>query len=443
LVVLISRLSYDFLIPPTMHKQAKELAMLASIPIVALFFTWFHIWLAIQMMFLPLNFFGCCQVGNTGIGLGWQGVVPRKSLKMARTAYRCARPYLMGPRQWLGRVDAKLLVAASRPQLERILGSSLDTVARQHFRELWEEHMPGVVQQEMVIAALEQIQATCPQIWGEFTNLLTSPEFGIDNDGMVVTVFTENKALLNNFFLRMGEREFHFIEHCGAALGFLCGCMQLAAWRELQGTARNVLLPLTGFFLGILTNWLAIQMCFRPLIPRPVYICGRHVYTIQGLFLKRQPEVCTCYSKMLHDHFFNFSKVVEYLQTQEELWKRLVDAYLRHNTQVLRRMLGPVAARLAPLVLGQETYDRLEHAIQMELVDQIAKDQELHKVMERHIAVSADIFRSNRDTMTSMPSTDFENLLHPVFQEDEWILVLLGGVLGVIVGIGQVRFLST
>ena len=32
--------------------------------------------------------------------------------------------------------------------------------------------------------------------------------------------------------------------------------------------------------------------------------------------------------------------------------------------------------------------------------------------------------------MQKMPPDEFENLLHPVFQEDEWILILLGGVLG-------------
>lgn len=28
---------------------------------------------------------------DTGMGVGWQGVVPRKCTKMARTAFKCAR----------------------------------------------------------------------------------------------------------------------------------------------------------------------------------------------------------------------------------------------------------------------------------------------------------------------------------------------------------------
>ena len=36
-----------------------------------------------------------------------------------------------------------------------------------------------------------------------------------------------------------------------------------------------------------------------------------------------------------------------------------------------------------------------------------------------------------------MRSDEFEQLLHPVFLEDEWILISLGGVLGLVVGFVQ------
>ena len=39
--------------------------------------------------------------------------------------------------------------------------------------------------------------------------------------------------------------------------------------------------------------------------------------------------------------------------------------------------------------------------------------------------------------MGSLPPADFEGLLHPVFQEDEFKLIILGGILGVLVGFAQ------
>ena len=38
-----------------------------------------------------------------------------------------------------------------------------------------------------------------------------------------------------------------------------------------------------------------------------------------------------------------------------------------------------------------------------------------------------------------MSPTDFEDLLHPVFQEDEIVLIAVGGVLGAIAGLAQTR----
>jgi len=58
------------------------------------------------------------------------------------------------------------------------------------------------------------------------------------------------------------------------------------------------------------------------------------------------------------------------------------------------------------------------------------------------IVAASDIYRTNARMMQGMPPEKFEDLLHPVFKEDEWILILLGGVLGAVVGMAQVHFLS-
>mmetsp|Transcript_52588 Transcript_52588/g.112607 ORF Transcript_52588/g.112607 Transcript_52588/m.112607 type:complete len:257 (+) Transcript_52588:48-818(+) len=63
--------------------EVSQTVEILSIPIVSTIFTWCHIWLAVQMCFYPVEFFGCCKIGNTGLGLGWQGIVPRKASKMA------------------------------------------------------------------------------------------------------------------------------------------------------------------------------------------------------------------------------------------------------------------------------------------------------------------------------------------------------------------------
>ena len=36
---------------------------------------------------------------------------------------------------------------------------------------------------------------------------------------------------------------------------------------------------------------------------------------------------------------------------------------------------------------------------------------------------------------------EFEGILRPIFQEDEWILILVGAILGALAGVGQLVFL--
>ncbi|MBC7751503.1 MAG: hypothetical protein H7Z73_07255, partial [Candidatus Saccharibacteria bacterium] len=47
---------------------------------VAAIVTWMHVWMALNMMFYPIKFFGV-RLGP--IPLGWQGIVPRKAGKIS------------------------------------------------------------------------------------------------------------------------------------------------------------------------------------------------------------------------------------------------------------------------------------------------------------------------------------------------------------------------
>ena len=53
-----------------------------------------------------------------------------------------------------------------------------------------------------------------------------------------------------------------------------------------------------------------------------------------------------------------------------------------------------------------------------------------------------DMERTLTTRMQALPCRDFEGLLHPVFQEDEWKLVLMGGALGLLIGLVQAFFIN-
>ena len=48
--------------------------------------------------------------------------------------------------------------------------------------------------------------------------------------------------------------------------------------------------------------------------------------------------------------------------------------------------------------------------------------------------------RQLRTRLQALPCEEFEGVLHPVFEEDEWKLIAVGGLLGMWVGIFQAIF---
>ena len=63
------------------------------------------------------------------------------------------------------------------------------------------------------------------------------------------------------------------------------------------------------------------------------------------------------------------------------------------------------------------------------------ENPELHKYMTSKL----DIESTLAERLKLLSPTEFEDLLHPVFQEDEIILIGAGGVLGALAGLGQTR----
>ena len=53
--------------------------------------------------------------------------------------------------------------------------------------------------------------------------------------------------------------------------------------------------------------------------------------------------------------------------------------------------------------------------------------------LEKTLAVEEEM----REGMKALSYARFEKILHPVFQADEWKLILMGGVLGIIIGLIQ------
>src|SRR5581483_712066 len=113
--------------------------------------------------------------------------------------------------------------------------------------------------------------------------------------------------LANRVFLDVARKELKLIVNLGFVFGFLLG-IPTAVLTEVLFPDAWWLLPICGVVIGYVTNLVAIWMIFEPVNPRKV-----GPFTVQGLFLKRQPEVADVYAGIIAEDIVNLQNIGEEL----------------------------------------------------------------------------------------------------------------------------------
>ena len=100
----------------------------------------------------------------------------------------------------------------------------------------------------------------------------------------------------------------------------------------------------------------------------------------------------------------------------------------RHINKIMET---PIVRTSLQLSLGVREYAKLK-------TDMIDRSIEITMVPISDPALNQSrakkIYYMFRDRIRALSPTEFQKLLRPAFQEDEWILILLGGVTGFIAG---------
>src|SRR5699024_2066983 len=89
----------------------------------------------------------------------------------------------------------------------------------------------------------------------------------VDLKHMVQTQMREDKGLMVKMFREVGDPEFRFVINSGLYFGFLFGMIQLPIFIFFP---QGWILPVGGLIIGAITNWLALNIIFRPVKPIPV-----------------------------------------------------------------------------------------------------------------------------------------------------------------------------
>ncbi|MGQ0573083.1 MAG: DUF445 domain-containing protein [Pseudonocardia sp.] len=367
---------------------------------------------AIEMMFRPLEF-----VGRPPF-LGWQGIIPRRAARMASIACDTMTEKLISPAEIFGRLDAERVAK----EIEKPLLDNVESITRQvalQFQPgLWES-IPESLRQ-LVIA---RVQRQAPRMVQSIMESIKDDIDGVfDLKDMVVTNLVRDKALLNRIFAEAGVKEFAFIRYSGIYFGFAIGLIQMVAFAVLRAP---IIMPIAGLITGWFTDWLALKMIFRPRYPTR-YL---GLFTWQGLFLKRRKEVAAAYGALIAKEILTPRNVIKAVLTGP-LSDKLFLMVQREVQKVLDEQTS-IARPLIVLAVGSTRYQEMKRAVSTQLM---AVLPETMLYVEDYAADAMDIRNLLVTKMQSLSEEEFEELLRPAFEQDEWILITVGALLGFAVG---------
>lgn len=406
----------------------RQFLQYESIPVLLVPFTYCHIYAALAATFFPLEFRGCLQIPGTNMGLGWQGIVPFSVVRMAKLAVKMLTAKLLQVDEVFNRLDVLKVASLLEPEIKRKTTVVIDAVAEAEAPRLW-RMLPSALRAQVS----RQAAAESPKVIGDILKeIQENVDYCFDLEDLVVTMMSENVALSNSLFISCSDRELAFIRNSGAWMGGVFGVLQMLLTIYYKGQAYWML-PVVGFVLGAVTNWLALFAIFNPVEPIPL-CCGR--LRLHGLFLTRQRAVSALYGRIVRTKILTAANLNKALMETGPRSERVREIARRHILASFERSVAPL--RQLPTSM-QPPLDSIGQKLAQELAEGM---YETMRGAEDYMDEAFDLERTLKSRMAALPSSEFASLLRPIFEQDEWKLVLTGGVLGAFFGGVQYAFLG-
>lgn len=397
-----------------MITAANVLVVVLAVPLVTAFIGYVTNWAAVKMIFQPEEFVGVGKVG-------WQGVLPSKADTFAADVAANVGAVL-SPAELAERLDPAEVEALFEGRLDAELPGIVREVAELVAPGTWDQMAPEAQQ-----VVLTQIRTEGRQVAQEvFEDLQGISHELLDLERLVFDLLSgPNVKRLVRLFQEIGGKELRRIVNLGFWFGLVIGVFQAATFSVFD---QWWLMPIVGGIVGLGTNWLALQMIFRPM--EPTRVLG--LVTYQGMFPSRQGEIAEDYGRITAREILTPANLLR-LVTEGEAGTRIARVVLaRVNERV------DAARPMVEMLAQQEVTDQQLAAVKALVVARVGEAvPELQPALESYLEEQLGIAELVESKLKAMPKPEFERLLRGIFEQDEWILIAIGGALGAGVGVLQ------
>jgi len=318
------------------------------------------------------------------------------------------------------RLDPDKVHDSIRPAITKLSRQIIKEVMLAQAPLMW-KLLPKAEKEKVYANTEKQIPAILHELMDDVKHEISSI---LDLKALAVSVFMDDRALINKIFLEVGAKEFKFIEKSGLYFGFVFGLIQMAIFFFYSPWW---MLPITGVAVGYGTNFFALKMIFRPL--KEFNFLG---LKIQGLFFKRQKEVSASYSAIVTKEILTTERMFDFIFRGPDT-TRITEIIAKH----ISRMVNNTADEYSGIIKKLRLEKRMQ-IIKNIASYRFAEELQIALTLSFDYAENAlDLCNTMTSKMEALPLREFEGFLHPVFEEDELKLILVGAFLGGLAGLAQ------
>lgn len=400
-------------------------------------------WSGVLMLFYPVQFRGWRVPGLATLvsvaprriqeipgmmhgGLGWQGIVPSRAAKMGSLAVDTGLAKVGPPKDFYKQLDPEKIAEHILASARRDIRGITERIMEREDPQLWHT-LPRRVKEAIHARVQEQLPAVVRTVTDEIGENIDQL---LDVKLMVIRHVEEDPTLANRMFLEVGKKELKFIQNFGFFFGLVLGIPMI--WVTETFTQWWVL-PIGGVIIGYITNLLALRMIYSPVRPRKV-----GPFTWQGLFLKRQHEAADVYAKIIAEDVMTLQHIATELLTgpRNDRTRRMIEEAIK---PAVDRALGPTRGFVRAAV-GARQFDTIQASVGAEAVQYTMTplaDAEFSSRQSKHV------YTLISSRMRQLAPEEFALMLRSVTEQDEWLLLLHGAVLGFGAGLIHLAIFGT
>lgn len=387
---------------------------LALIPLVAGFIGWVTNWLAIKMIFHPQQWIGL-KIGS--LKFGWQGIIHRKAQGFAKAVGKQVSENMLQVDDLMPQVSDKHANAF----IDRFPALWKEIESGQFLPDLMGEHwdkLSGLQKQMMQM----QIKFDSRSLLLELVKVArTKFVERFDLRGVISRRLSKDSHLLAQLYGNLAKPELRMIEVYGFVFGALIGAVEAVLFTFVE---MSWSIFIFGILIGAITNWLAIEMIFRPRLP--VKVMG---IEFQGLFSKRQDDIADQFALIGENQVLPIDAFVEEILAVLEQ-----DDFIQDMEQTSRRWLHRIVSNYQEQFPSDVSVDYVvDKAVELFYEKQSSMKVEATDEIKEVIGEDYRVAEIIRDNLSQLSKEKFERVLRVVFEEDETTLILIGAAIGLMI----------